>query len=95
MQENNLVTMANQIADFFRYQGNGDEAALNVARHLSHFWALSMRRDLVLLLDAGGEGFSPVVTQAVQRYRDDLTRYGGKVAGEQVLEQPKGGGDAG
>lgn len=95
MHGNSLVTMANQIADFFRYQGNGEEASLNVARHLSHFWALSMRRDLVALLDEGGEGFSPVVSQAVARYRDDLTRYGGKVAGEQVLEEPKGGGDAG
>lgn len=95
MHGNSLVTMANQIADFFRYQGSSDEAAVNVARHLSHFWALSMRRDLVALMEAGEQGISPVVQQAVERFREELTRYGGKVAGEQVLEQPKGGGDAG
>lgn len=92
----NLVTMANQIGNFFRYQGDEDDAARNIARHLSHFWALRMRRDLADYLDNdGGDEVDPLVRSAVTLYREALTTYGGKVPGEQALEQPRGGGDAG
>ncbi|HSI56848.1 MAG TPA: formate dehydrogenase subunit delta [Ideonella sp.] len=96
MHHEQLVTMANQIGNFFRYQGDEEDAARNIARHLSHYWALRMRRDLAECLDgADGEGMDPLVRSAVSRYRDELTRYGAQVPGERALEQPEGGGDAG
>lgn len=95
--QHSLATMANQIANFFRYQGDETEAAHNVARHLSHFWAPSMRRELVSMLDTDpdDERVDVLVRAAVKRYREELVRYGAVVPGEQALEQPPGGGDAG
>ena len=89
--------MTNQIADFFRYQGD-DELAKeeSIAAHLHHFWALSMRRDLVAHLDAHGDaGLQPLARAAVNRFRDKLLNRHTQVPGEAQLEQPRGGGDAG
>lgn len=91
-----LVTMANQIGDFFRHQGDESSAMESIAAHLHHFWALSMRRDLVDHLDRrAGEGMQPLVQAAVERYRDKLVNPRMHVPGEQRLEEPRGGGDAG
>lgn len=92
-----LVAMANQIADFFRYQGDEESRKEeNIAAHLNHFWAPSMRRDLVAYLDEnGGDGMQPLVRAAVDRFRDKLLSRGTHVAGEERLEEPRGGGDAG
>lgn len=92
-----LVVMANQIADFFRYQGDDESTKEeNVAAHLRHFWAPPMRRDLVAHLDDyHGEGMQPLVRAAVARFRDKLLGQGTHVPGEKRLEEPRGGGDAG
>lgn len=96
MQEQNLVTMANQIGDFFRYQGDEASAMKSIAAHLNHFWAPPMRRDLVGWLDDHeGAGMSPLVRASVETYRGQLLNRDAKVPGEEKLEQPKGGGDAG
>lgn len=93
---NNLVAMANQISDFFRFQGDDASAMESIAGHLNHFWAPSMRRGLVDHLDsADGDGMQPLVRAAVERYREKLLNRGAHVPGESQLEQPRGGGDAG
>jgi formate dehydrogenase subunit delta len=63
-----LVYMANQIASFFQSQPK-DEAAAGVAKHINDFWDPRMRRRLRELLDAGGEGLSPLALSAADHIR--------------------------
>ena len=63
-----LVRMANQIATFFATQP-GDTQAAEVAGHLKAFWEPRMLQALYAHVDAGGEGLSPLVLQAVERLR--------------------------
>jgi len=96
MTQQNLVSMANQIADFFRFQSDAHEAEEKIAGHLNHFWAPTMRRDLVDWVDHhAGEGLSPLVKQAVETYRAQLLDRLAHVPKENELETPRGGGDAG
>ncbi|TNC74853.1 formate dehydrogenase subunit delta [Rubellimicrobium roseum] len=60
--------MANQIATFFASQP-GDTQAAEVAGHLKSFWEPRMLQALYAHVDAGGEGLSPLVLQAVGRLR--------------------------
>ncbi len=50
-----LVTMANQIAAFYRRRP-ADEAAVEVAAHVERFWERRMRDAAYAHLDAGGAG---------------------------------------
>lgn len=63
-----LVMMANQIAAFFATQPGRAQAA-EVAGHLRAFWEPRMLQALYAHVDAGGEGLSPLVLQAVERLR--------------------------
>lgn len=63
-----LVRMANQIATFFASQP-GETQAAEVAGHLKAFWEPRMLQALYAHVDAGGEGLSPLVLQAVGRLR--------------------------
>ncbi len=63
-----LVTMANQIAAFFATQPGTTQAA-EIAAHLKAFWEPRMLQALYAHVDAGGEGLSPLVLQAVERLR--------------------------
>jgi formate dehydrogenase subunit delta len=95
-QHQTLVTMVNQIGEFFRSQGDEESAERSVAVHLRHFWAPSMRRDLVSWLDQHeGDGLKPLVKASVEKYRRQLVDPSQRMPGEEGLEQPKGGGDAG
>ena len=63
-----LVRMANQIAIFFASQPKATQAA-EVAGHLKAFWEPRMLSALYAHVDAGGEGLSPLVREAVGRLR--------------------------
>lgn len=63
-----LVMMANQIASFFGTQPGTTQAA-EVAAHIKAFWEPRMLQALYAHVDAGGEGLSPLVMQAVERLR--------------------------
>ena len=65
MDTNKLVTMANQIADFFGTQGAGAEAA--VADHIAKNWDPRMRAGIRAHVAAGGEGLAPIALEAVRR----------------------------
>jgi formate dehydrogenase subunit delta len=68
MQEiDNLVKMANQIADNLVFQ---DDAVERTADHLRRFWAPSMRQQLLDYSAAGGDGLKPAARAAVQRLTD-------------------------
>jgi formate dehydrogenase subunit delta len=62
--------MANDIARQFHHVP-ADRAAEAVAGHVRRFWNPWMRTRLVGLVDAGAEGFDPVVVAAVGLMRAD------------------------
>jgi formate dehydrogenase subunit delta len=65
MQEiDNLIKMANQIADNLAFQ---DDAVERTADHLRRFWAPSMRQQLLDYSAAGGDGLHSAARAAVQR----------------------------
>ena len=68
MSPEKLARYANQIATFFKSQP-GEDAAENVAAHLSDFWDPRMRRQLLDHIAAGGAGLDPVVVAAAKVMR--------------------------
>ena len=66
MTPDNLVRMANQIADFFRAQP-GDDAVAGTAEHIRRFWDPRMRAKMAEHLAHGGEGLTPLAKQAAAK----------------------------
>jgi formate dehydrogenase subunit delta len=64
-----LVYMANQIAKFFRAEGE-EKAVAGTADHLSRFWDPRMRAIIIAHLDAGGAGLDPIARRAVDRIKN-------------------------
>jgi len=58
-----VVRMANQLADNFRYMGDGD-AARRVAAHVRSFWTAAMRAELTRLADERDPRLSSIVVAA-------------------------------
>jgi formate dehydrogenase subunit delta len=68
MQREELVRMANQIAQFFEpYPEN--EAVDGVADHLKRFWSPAMRTQLLEYLNVEHTDLEPLVVQAAERLR--------------------------
>jgi formate dehydrogenase subunit delta len=63
MQNEDMVRMANQMADFFKSYGE-EEAVAGIAEHINKFWEPRMRRDFFVLVDSGGAGLSDLVKKA-------------------------------
>ncbi|GAC1412373.1 MAG: hypothetical protein NVSMB6_14230 [Burkholderiaceae bacterium] len=53
MKIDNLVTMSNQIGEFFESMPDRKQAVLDIALHLTRFWAPTMRHQLLDGLDQG------------------------------------------
>ena len=74
MDIHHLVTMANQIAEFFR-SSNPDpaEAAAATAQHLWSFWDPRMRREIVARLNdrADVSELNEIARDAVRRLAQD------------------------
>ena len=66
MSPDKMVTMANQIATFFKTQP-GDDQADRVAAHLSDFWDPRMRAQLHSYIAEGGEGLDDLVLSAARK----------------------------
>ena len=65
MQEiDNLVRMANQIADNLDFH---DDAVERIADHLQRFWAPSMRQKITEYEAVGGSGLNPSAKAALRR----------------------------
>jgi len=60
-----LVTMANDIANFFRSGSDPGAGARNVADHLRRYWAPPMRKQIIAHFDAGGSGLSDRAREGV------------------------------
>ena len=66
MKSEELVRMANQIADFFSGYPE-DEAVAGIAGHIRDFWEPRMRADLARIVAAGGDGLRPQALAAARQ----------------------------
>ena len=67
MRSEQLVTMANEIAAFFRATDDDEQGAENVALHLRRYWDPRMRQQIIQYLSDGGEGLVPLARAGVAR----------------------------
>ncbi|MBY0613076.1 MAG: formate dehydrogenase subunit delta [Beijerinckiaceae bacterium] len=63
-----LVSMANQIAGFFRPYPK-EQAVGGIAEHIAKFWDHKMRATIIDHLDHGGAGLEPDVREALDRLK--------------------------
>lgn len=66
MDDNRLISMANQIADFFKSYPEA-EAVEGIATHIQKFWDPRMRRGIYAHLNKGGAGLQPLTLKALQQ----------------------------
>lgn len=62
-----LVSMANQISQFFESRPTEEEQVGGVTDHISRFWEPRMRKAIIEHLDAGGEGLRDNAKRAIAR----------------------------
>lgn len=68
MSIEHLVTMANQIGDFFKAEPDQAQAQKDIAQHLKRFWARQMRNELAAhISQKSGEGLQPIVVSAIKQ----------------------------
>jgi formate dehydrogenase subunit delta len=72
MDARKLVKMANEIGAFFAADPDRVTALEGIASHLKRFWEPRMRRAILQHLDAGGDGLSEPVRQALVAHRRAL-----------------------
>jgi len=66
MKVDYLVTMANQIADFFVSEAGPDAAPKEIASHMTKFWDPRMRTQMIAHASAGGAGLQPEALAAAR-----------------------------
>lgn len=67
MDADNLIHMANRIAEFFDAMDDRQEAVDGVAQHLRRYWDPRMRQGLLAhARQTHGQGLHPLVAQALQ-----------------------------
>jgi FdhD protein len=59
-----IIRMANQIGTFFESKTDRAEGVAGIAEHINKFWEPRMRRHFFEAIDAGVEGFRPIVLEA-------------------------------
>jgi formate dehydrogenase subunit delta len=62
-----LVSMANDIADFFNAESDKEIAAEGVKNHILRAWDPRMRKDIIKYSQENGECLSPLTAQAVKK----------------------------
>ncbi len=73
MNTEHLVTMANQIGDFFKSYPDQELAKKEVVNHLQRFWASSMRMQLIEhVKQQQGAGLQPLVREAIAQHQASL-----------------------
>ncbi len=64
-----LITMANQIGDFFEANPDAELAKKDIADHLDKFWNSVMIKDIVAHVQQGDETtWHPRVAEAIKQY---------------------------
>lgn len=72
MSADKIARMANDIAKFMESKPK-EEGLAALAAHINDFWEPRMRSQLFALLDQGGAGLRPLVTEAAGRIRRPQT----------------------
>ncbi len=90
-----LIRMANQIATFFLSQPEAVRAE-GVATHINKFWEPRMRRSFFEMIDAGEDGFLPLVIDASRLIRrpDAKAGAGVGIGADAAAGAPQGKGPA-
>lgn len=69
METEKLITMANQIGDFFEAYSNDTEAKEEIANHLHNFWNSVMIQSIVRHVQQHqGKGLQPRVIDAIKQH---------------------------
>ena len=68
MNPDRLVYMANRIAKGFRLKSE-DRAVADTLDHIQKFWEPRMRREILAVLAAGGDGLEPIARKAVEQIK--------------------------
>jgi formate dehydrogenase subunit delta len=66
MNIHSLVTMANDISNFFDSELGAKDAPQGIATHISRYWDPRMRIQIIQHAATGGEGLSPSALAAVR-----------------------------
>ena len=67
MQIEHLITMANQIGDFFKSFPDQVQAKKDIAKHLNNFWARNMRLQIMAHVEEkNGVGLEDIVRDAIK-----------------------------
>ncbi|OYO29275.1 formate dehydrogenase subunit delta [Janthinobacterium sp. PC23-8] len=70
---NVLITMANQIGDFFDTMKNREQSLEEIASHLRRFWEPRMRLALLAHVDQqAGAGLNEIVLDSLNTHRNLL-----------------------
>jgi formate dehydrogenase subunit delta len=62
-----LVSMANDIADFFNAESDKELAAEGVKKHILRAWDPRMRKAIIQYYQTNGEGLNPLAARAVKK----------------------------
>jgi formate dehydrogenase subunit delta len=62
-----LVTMANDIGNFFKAQPRREDAIAGIANHIASFWTRRMRDKLTAELHRGNQGLDELPREALRR----------------------------
>jgi formate dehydrogenase subunit delta len=62
-----LVTMANDIGDFFKAEPDREDAVAGIQNHLQRYWVPRMRVQIRAYAEGGGEGLAEPVKEAILR----------------------------
>ena len=83
-REGQLVRMANDIADFFKGQGDRHGAVIGIANHLKNYWTRSMLAKLTAHVEKGATDIGELPREALHLINSGV-----------VAKTPPPGGDAG
>jgi formate dehydrogenase subunit delta len=68
-----LISMANDIADFFNAESDKDIAAEGVKKHIQRSWDPRMRKAIIEHYQTkNGEGLSPLTREAIKKISETL-----------------------
>jgi formate dehydrogenase subunit delta len=71
MEKNHLITMANQIGDFFKSYPDKEQATKDIATHLKKFWPPVMRNEIIEYVASSKEKdnlLNNMVNEAIKKY---------------------------
>jgi len=64
-----LISMANQIGDFYESYPDQSHAQYDIAEHINKFWALSMRQQIAqYVTEQGGAGLHGQVQSSIKAH---------------------------